>query len=426
MPDCTAVPQPIIPCEQPGDDYILGACPHVGHVLNGSLKKTFAGATNYVSVPNNSGISTTGPISISMWIRSTNAHSTRTAIFGHYTHTPGTPTYAGLMVFYHSNKIGLGGRRDSGNYFAIVTDSTVTLGEWIHIVAVYNGDGSTNHIYVDGVDVGVGPAWGGAPETLSGGITNPDIVGIIGGGKAFSNTPQYFQGDISNVAYYVKALSAAEALAEYEAGCPADIDDGDLNGYWPLDGNFTDISTGGSTIGDGTAVGSVPDEIDVTRPVAQIKQEDLDITDISATTALYYTIWQDPVLRDGYYQKYNYGARLDEITLHYTAAGGGGGGGVANIITASDVLASNLAFSTVSGNAVIIDSRDKLGVRILGMNSAYDCALRKDTSGGDIISYVPAGNTRLRASIPVADGTDVYLDGDSNTTLTFSWSPKAT
>ena len=81
----------------------------------------------------------------------------------------------------------------------------------------------------------------------------------------------------------------------------------------------------------------------------------------------------------------------------------------------------NLAFSTVSGNAVIIDTRNKFDVRILSMNSAFDCALRKDTSGGDIISYVPAGSTKLRASIPVADGTNVYLDGDSNTTLTYSW-----
>ena len=424
MPDCTAVPQPILPCEAgAGATYISGACPHVGHVLNGSLVKKFS-ASNYVTVPNEPGLQTTGPISVSMWIKPDTlpAEGTRTAIFGHYTHSP----TKGFVVWVEGQKVGFGGRRTSGGggYYAVTTaNSLLTLGGWSHIAAVYT-PGATNNIYVDGVDQTLGPppSWPSAPATLSVGIDNPNIVGSIGEGNAFhSAANRFFDGSISNVAYYVKALSAAEALAEYQAGCPATLTGttGSLCGYWPLEGNLTDISAGLLDIGGGVQQGSVPDEIDITRPVTQIKQEDLDISAVSATTALYYTIWQDPVLGD----THNYGARLGEITLHYTVAGGGGGGGGANtnLIVAGDTLVSNVAFSTVSGNAVIIDSRNKFDVRILSMNSAFNCTLRKDTSGGDIVSYVPAGNTKLRASIPVADGTNVYLDGDSNTTLTYCW-----
>jgi hypothetical protein len=306
------VPQPIIPCEAgAAGDYISGACPHVGHVLNGNLTKKFEGADNYVELDKSaSGIKTEGAISISMWIKPTNAHTDRTAIFSHYDNSE----RAGVVVYVHDNKIGFGVRNNTSITAFMVQETKVEVvvpGEWHHIVAVWSPS-TAPLVYIDGVKAPTNPPWVGTTIAT---WTDPDIPAWIGGGEAFNSTPQYFQGDISNVAYYVKAISAATVLAEYEAGCPANIADDKLNGYWPLDGNFTDISTGGDAIGDGTEFGSVPDEIDVTRPVAQIKQEELDISAVSATEAFYYTLWQDPV----HETQYNYGARLDEITLHYTA-----------------------------------------------------------------------------------------------------------
>ena len=278
--------------------------------LNGSLTKKFEGVANYVELDNTSGIKTEGAISISMWIKPTSSHTDRTAIFGHYDNSE----RAGVVVYVHDNKIGFGVRNDTSTTTFMVQQTKVEVvipGEWHNIVAVWSPS-TTPLIYIDGVKAATDPPWVGTTIAT---WTAPDIPAWIGGGEAFNSTLQYFQGYISNVAYYVKAISAATVLAEYEAGCPANIADGELNGYWPLDGNFTDISTGGDAIGDGIEFGSVPDEIDVTRPIAQIKQEELDIGSIAATDALYYTIWQDPV----HETQYNYGARLDEITLHYTA-----------------------------------------------------------------------------------------------------------
>jgi hypothetical protein len=301
---------PIIPCEAgAAGDYISGACPHVGHVLNGSLTKKFEGAANYVTVPNVAGIKTEGAISISMWIKPTSSHTDRTAIFGHLDNSE----RAGVVVYVHDNKIGFGVRNNTSIVAFMVQqteDPAVVPGEWHHIVAVW-APSETPLIYIDGVKAATKPPWVGTTIST---WTDPNIKGAIGGGEAFNSTFRYFQGYISNVAYYVKAISAAIVLAEYEEGCPADIDDDKLNGYWPLDGNFTDISTGGEAIGDGTEFGSVPDEIQVTRPIAQIKQEEFDISSVSATNTLYYTLWQDPV----HETQYNYGARLYEITLHYT------------------------------------------------------------------------------------------------------------
>jgi hypothetical protein len=349
-----------------------------------------------------------------MWVKPNVLPSAYHALWSNYKHADSK----GMMVWHHGQKVGFGLRAGSHvtQYFAMHTDNNLlVVDEWSHIAAVYSGVPGTNRIYVNGINQDKSIAFG-TEDTLPGGFGDSEEPLEVGAGYVFGTAHREYDGYLSNVSFYVdKALNSSEVLAEYEAGCPPDITEETLYGCWPLEGNFTDISEATLTVGNFTEVGSVPDEIDVTRPVAQIKQEDLDISAISATTALYYTIWQDPV----HEAAHNYGARLGEITLHYTAAGGGGG--AANIITASDTLVSNLTFSTVSGNAVIIDSRNKFDVRILSMNSAFDCTLRKDTSGGDIISYVPAGNTQLRASIPVADGTNVYLDGDSNATLTYSW-----
>tara|TARA_R110000824_G_scaffold115817_1_gene267042 strand:- start:997 stop:1701 length:705 start_codon:yes stop_codon:yes gene_type:complete len=232
--------------------------------------------------------------------------------------------------------------------------------------------------------------------------------------------PQQFEGYISNFAYYNKALSAAEVRGEYERGCP-DTTDSNLLSYMPMQGEFANHAPTDNTNYITGAIannGSAEIAFEQYRPVSGVAQKTIDVTDLSLTSSFYYN---HVSTNQGLF-----GARLDEISLFYVAGGGGGGAANTNLIGAGDTLASNLAFSTVSGNAVIIDSRDKFGVKILAMNSAFDCNLRKDTSSGDIVSYVPAGNTRLRASIPVPDGTNVYLDGGSNTTLTYSWTHSPT
>jgi hypothetical protein len=448
------VPQPIIPCEAGADvAYISGVCPHVGNLLtNGSGQRFYGdGSQTYVNYNGCfSGSGADGMItesSVSAWIKVEENNTTSTSNIGGIFNTyidgyywdGGTAMtadrYKGVFFGVNAGRLHLALRNGSGmtnrNYWSKRTSSQLLLkNQWHHVAFTYLADAAAPEpkLFVDGTHITAISAYYNANGTiLTEGYGNPvvnytsDVGRAAGGfGRYFSNTNRNFDGLISNLGYWHRVLTPAEISGQYQQGPPADLDDNSLRGYWPMNeglqgiGTSTDLAAGDCTIGDMYNSGTTG-IIDATRPAPQIKQEVIDISASSATTAIYYNLWQSPGT-----SVQNYGGRLDEISMFYTAAGGGGGG-AANIITASDTLVSNVAFSTVSGNAVIIDSRTKVGVKILAMNSAFDCTLRKDTSGGDIISYVPAGNTRLRASIAVPDGTDVYLDGDSNTTLTYSW-----
>ena len=449
------VPQPRIPCEAGAEfAYISGVCPHVGNLLTNGSGQRFYGDGSQTYVDYNScfpGSGADGMItesSVSAWVKleqnSTTSTSNIGGIFNTYIHSTywggGTAItaerYNGVWFGVNAGKLHLALRNGSGmtnrNYWSKRTSSALLLkNQWNHVAFTYVADAAAPEpkLFVNGEHITAITAFYNANGTiLTEGYGNPEVnyassVGRaqVGVGRYFSNTNRNFDGLVSNVGYWHRALTLAEISGQYQQGPPADLGDDSLRGYWPMNeglqgiGTSTDLATGVCTIGDMYNSGT-SGIIDASRAAPQIKQEVIDISAASATTAIYYNVWQTPHGAGSY----NYGGRLDEISMFYTAAGGGGGG-AANIITASDTLVSNVAFSTVSGNAVIIDSRAKFGVKILAMNSAFDCALRKDTSGGDIISYVPAGNTKLRASISVPDGTNVYLDGSSNTTLTYCW-----
>lgn len=463
------VPQPIIPCEAGAEEvYISGVCPNAGHLLTNGSGQRFDGLPTLKSayIPydaNFSGDGAGGVISeasVSAWIKIEENNTTSTSnwatVFSTYaevyswigTHASdviaGADKYMGFWFGKKGGKLWLQMRNGYGsagrNYYAGYYNSNALLkNQWYHVAFTFatgTGMGPTDtdfnlKLYIDGFEKPMTNEISTNGTILSEGFGNATVnytptsgCAAIGFGRAFSyNTNQTWDGLIANVGYWHRVLTPAELSGQHLSGAPADLSDESLKGYWPLNnglqgvGTETNLSTSSTTIGNATNSGTFG-VIDVSRPAPQIQQEVIDISDVSATTAIYYNLWQSPPVDGGTYTP---GGRLDEISMFYTAAGGGGGGGAANIITASDTLVSNVAFSTVSGNAVIIDSRTKVGVKILAMNSAFDCTLRKDTSGGDIISYVPAGNTRLRASIAVPDGTNVYLDGDSNTTLTYSW-----
>ena len=245
-----------------------------------------------------------------------------------------------------------------------------------------------------------------------------------------SDSAEYTAARFSNVSLYGDVLSEEEASAIYNRGID-DLTDPNLSHFWSLESGTIAQDAGTGTNVTGIASGTPQLLVDLDRPSAEdpslgapynSASVNLDLSPLSLTDTVY---WRESSRVDLFNQMPNVSTSLSEINFVYTVTGAPSptppGGGAANLISGDDTLVSNLSFSTVSGNAVVIDSRNKFGVRILAMNSAFDCTLRKDTSGGDIISYVPAGNTRLRATIAIADGTNVYLDGDSNTTLTYTW-----
>ena len=249
-------------------------------------------------------------------------------------------------------------------------------------------------------------------------------------GRGDDGSVNYTEARFANVSLYGDAISEEEALGIYNSGID-DLTDPNLSHFWSLESGTIAQDAGTGTNVTGIASGTPQLLLDLDRPSAEDSRigapynstsVNLDLSPLGLTDTVY---WRESSRVDLFNQMPNVSTSLSEVNFVYTVTGVPSptppGGGAANLISGYDTLVSNLSFSTVSGNAVVIDSRNKFGVRILAMNSAFDCTLRKDTSGGDIISYVPAGNTRLRATIAIADGTNVYLDGDSNTTLTYTW-----
>lgn len=84
--------------------------------------------------------------------------------------------------------------------------STVSVGEWIHVVGVY--DDTDIRIYLNG-------QLSGDPVAYTSGIVNGTGTFNVG---ARGYATQYFDGNISEVAVFDKALSAAEALDLYTNG----------------------------------------------------------------------------------------------------------------------------------------------------------------------------------------------------------------
>tara|TARA_R110000824_G_scaffold901_1_gene5326 strand:+ start:687 stop:2813 length:2127 start_codon:yes stop_codon:yes gene_type:complete len=347
--------------------------------------------------------------SVSMWVSATHASSPgRKQILGNY-----DGSNASTCFFLEQDSAADFNLYMNGVRYAMTAAVNPARGEWVHFAVTRYIDPSnsakhTVKLYVNGVEK-YSIYWNALHTTASADM-------LIANGPNLSD--DMVSSYIANVAFW-DSVRTPEQIATEAEDAQVNITEDGLAHFLPIDGTgyaVPDLVSGDNGLTSGTYY--MTPIRDSTRPIYNSGLVSADVTDVGATTAFYYktsTYINTPF--NGFSGGFN------QFSVTYSAGGGGGGGGAANtnLIIAGDTLASSTAFSTVSGNSVIIDSRNKLDVRILAMNSAFDCTLRKDTSGGDVISYVPAGNTKLRASIPVSDGTDVYLDGDSNTTLTYCW-----
>src|SRR5690242_8424999 len=106
--------------------------------------------------------------------------------------------------------------RSNGNAHTTVFDITgvaYTVGQWCHLVAVYNATVPSATLYLNGVQV--------AQSTTPNGAFAPngDFPLSIGGYSDASQNP--FIGDMDEVAVYTNALSSGEVLAHYQNGTNA-------------------------------------------------------------------------------------------------------------------------------------------------------------------------------------------------------------
>jgi len=149
----------------------------------------------------------------------------------------------GIAIAYASNKIRFYlDRTGSSGWVFAESNSTVSTGQWYHLVGTWNG--STVTLYVDGV----------AQSTTASASTigyNTALPATIG-----KYTSNYFNGLIDEVALFDSALSASNITSIYNSGVPNDISSLSPVGWWRMGdndgGTGTTITDQGSGSNDGT------------------------------------------------------------------------------------------------------------------------------------------------------------------------------
>ena len=222
----------------------------------------FDGSDDYVSVADAAAL-TQSALTVSFWKKNTNAASNSRFV------TKSSSANRSWSVE----------SSDAGRNIQFITSSTISVesengitpnggmavGQWYHVVCVFNGAGSTNaermQIYINGAAQSITFS-GTIPAAL---VDNSHAVNI--GGK--QNTAG-FPGAMDEVRIYNRALSAGEAKGLYDVGADDKTNssvsqpqgtgrlDSGLAGYWKLDEgsgtSATDSSTSGNTgtIANGT------------------------------------------------------------------------------------------------------------------------------------------------------------------------------
>ncbi|MFW0837855.1 MAG: DUF2341 domain-containing protein [Candidatus Komeilibacteria bacterium] len=150
---------------------------------------TFDGSNDYISIPDSSA-DLSGDFSVSMWV--------------HPNDNSQNPRWFGLVD--GSNTLAVGYMDDDTVYFrfggdSIITDSTLTYGNWYYVTFVYQSN--AKQIYINGEIM----------NTSSGGITGDSTLSAIGAG--YATTSYTADGEIDEVRLYERALSAKEVRDLY-------------------------------------------------------------------------------------------------------------------------------------------------------------------------------------------------------------------
>jgi len=196
-------------------------------LLYSSYSMDFDG-TDYIDCGNISSIPSATELSVSFWAN-TDSTSQNQVVFGDNSSTP-------IFSFeYWGSNNRMYFEYGTGTFAYLTLTSVVTAGSWHNVVLVYNGSGASNtdkvKIYVDGVDKSSLLTYTGAiPASLSASIGDF----WIGNGQKY-NAP--FNGKMSNVSVFNKALSQNEILTIYNGGAPNDISSLSPVGWWSLSGD---------------------------------------------------------------------------------------------------------------------------------------------------------------------------------------------
>ncbi|MGC3957785.1 MAG: LamG domain-containing protein [Verrucomicrobiota bacterium] len=170
-----------------------------------------------VIVPYNAAFNPAGSFTVEAWLRPTiNGNGNAQAPLFNRDASDALPNRVGWDFFQRDSSVGWNFRMFNGNGTARVfniTGGPYTVGQWQHLVAVYDAAIPSATLYLNGVQVAQSTTPNGsfAPNT-----SFPLAIGSYG--DAMQNP---FVGDMDEVAIYATALSSAQVLAHYQNGLNA-------------------------------------------------------------------------------------------------------------------------------------------------------------------------------------------------------------
>lgn len=187
----------------------------------------FDGVDDYVSITNNEVLNPTSAITLSAWIKPFDI-TTNT----YYEIIRQDPNASNRKIFSfqdNGTKLTLG-LQTGGAYWETdtpITASEFTDGNWHHVVALYDSELLKARVYKDGVLL--------EEENHSGIISSTSAAFFIGSAHGSS---EFFNGSISDVRIYDRALTATEIEQLYSGSGASTASTGSLNkglvGHWPL------------------------------------------------------------------------------------------------------------------------------------------------------------------------------------------------
>jgi len=224
---------------------------------------SFDGTSNYINLGNNLDIGTSDNFSLSFW--------TKTSASGGYflaKRTSGTGyefamDSSGYVSWYIS---------DGSNVAYDTADSvTINNGSWHHVIFVLDRTNNKIYRYVDGANTGTN-----GDISLVGDLSNSVDLGV--GARLKSPPDNYFNGQISDVLIYNRALSATEILDLYQgkevSGAVLDMPLSDKTGFKDISGNGNHGTNYGATIiGEAASFDGTDDYVSIADSVS------LDVTD---------------------------------------------------------------------------------------------------------------------------------------------------
>jgi hypothetical protein len=191
----------------------------VTHRVPGALAGSGSGAAEYLgnggrtSVPFIPELNppAASPFTIEAWVKPTieGAGNAQCPLFNRHS----TGNRQGWVFFQRPSAQGFNFRmydQNGSTQSVDLTGGPYTIGEWSHLVAVWNGSSAT--LYVNGVSVG---------SQAAGYVANTDAPLGIGAYSADNPGDNAFTGSLDEVAFYNTALTSATILAHYTNGTSA-------------------------------------------------------------------------------------------------------------------------------------------------------------------------------------------------------------